>query len=366
MPTLKNLAGAAAALFCILLSAPPAAAVPLYGNIYGSVAAPDGETPVAGAEVFASAEPVKYLDRPAAGALPTESGWVRLPAEETAAASGAADSKGEFLLNGLPLSETPQAYTVVIRAPDLGVLAVDRAPLLPGAVMALQIEAVLPEAGKIRISRELAASENVQAAYRHRIRAAEEDHSVERLPPRHAARAWDPLRRSIFATREGLVGATTANGHVIRENDHFVALPSTTVLCSKGGREFEVRLEHNGYVEIAPVWDVGPWNIHDNYWAHEENRLIYAHLDYGGASGGLGRGLPQAQAAYESGFNAGRDEFGRHVLNPAGIDLADGTFWNGLNLRGNAWISVEYLWLEDDGYAGDADAVITCFIGAAK
>jgi uncharacterized protein YraI len=32
------------------------------------------------------------------------------------------------------------------------------------------------------------------------------------------------------------------------------------------------------------------------------------------------------------------------VANPAGIDLADGTFWDGLKLKNNAWVTVTYLW----------------------
>ncbi|MGH3626299.1 MAG: hypothetical protein ACRDRL_02470, partial [Sciscionella sp.] len=34
----------------------------------------------------------------------------------------------------------------------------------------------------------------------------------------------------------------------------------------------------------------------------------------------------------------------RSVRNPAGIDLADGTFTDGLRLRTNAWVRVSYLW----------------------
>lgn len=32
------------------------------------------------------------------------------------------------------------------------------------------------------------------------------------------------------------------------------------------------------------------------------------------------------------------------MTNPAGIDLADGTFWDGLKLRDNAWVNVTYEW----------------------
>lgn len=58
----------------------------------------------------------------------------------------------------------------------------------------------------------------------------------------------------------------------------------------------------------------------------------------------LPQGTPEAQAAYLNGYNDGEDQFGRTVLNPAGIDLADGTFWDGLLLSDNSWITVSYLW----------------------
>ncbi len=100
----------------------------------------------------------------------------------------------------------------------------------------------------------------------------------------------------VFATREGLVGRTTANGHRIRDRDHFVALPSRRGLAAR------------------------EW-------------------------GDLPQGKPASQAAYQDGYNNGKDQFGRKVANPAGIDLADGTFWDGLQLKNNAWVTVTYQWV---------------------
>ncbi|WP_232323737.1 hypothetical protein [Catenuloplanes japonicus] len=143
-----------------------------------------------------------------------------------------------------------------------------------------------------------------------------------------------PLSYRVFATREGLVGGVTANGHVIVERDHFVALPSRLGLSAQGSGERTVRVcADNGRCAYAPVWDVGPWNTTDDYW--NAPRQTWA---------GLQRGKPQAQAAYESEYNQGRDEFDRAVLNPAGIDLADGTFWDALRLTDNSWVSVDFLW----------------------
>ncbi|WP_051716719.1 hypothetical protein [Streptomyces megasporus] len=143
-----------------------------------------------------------------------------------------------------------------------------------------------------------------------------------------------PYTARVFATREGLVGHTTANGHVIRPNDRFVALPSRRGLSSKGGREYSVRVCGPVRCETAPVWDVGPWNIRDDYWNPSSVRETFRDLP---------RGRPQAQAAYQDGHNGGRDGFGRRVLNPAGIDLADGTFHN-VGLRDNGWVTVTFLW----------------------
>uniref|UniRef100_UPI00300EE315 SH3 domain-containing protein n=1 Tax=Streptomyces lavendofoliae TaxID=67314 RepID=UPI00300EE315 len=137
----------------------------------------------------------------------------------------------------------------------------------------------------------------------------------------------------LFATREGLVGHTTANGHVIQPRDHFVALPSRRMLASKGGQEYRVRLCYKGRCETAPVWDVGPWNTRDDYWNPPATREMWRDLP---------QGVPEAQAAYQNGYNGGLDEFGRRVANPAGIDVADGTFWDGLGMTGNDWVDVTF------------------------
>jgi hypothetical protein len=43
------------------------------------------------------------------------------------------------------------------------------------------------------------------------------------------------------------------------------------------------------------------------------------------------------------------------VKNPAGIDLADGIFWDDLQMRDNDWIKVDYLWLTVDRASGPAE-----------
>ncbi|WP_229834266.1 hypothetical protein [Streptomyces xantholiticus] len=161
-----------------------------------------------------------------------------------------------------------------------------------------------------------------------------------------AREAVAPFTARVFATREGLVGGTTANGHVIRPDDHFVALPSRRGLSRKGTGEYSVRVCGPARCETAPVWDVGPWNIRDDHWNPSSVRERFKDLP---------RGLPAAQAAYESGYNGGRDGFGRRVLNRAGIDLADGTFYN-VGLHDNGWVTVTYLWTGDADIRGNSGA----------
>jgi hypothetical protein len=152
-------------------------------------------------------------------------------------------------------------------------------------------------------------------------------------PPKPAS--GTPKTYRVYATREGLVGHTTANGHKVVTNDHFVSLPSTISLSAKGKNYYSVRVcsVTNGRCAYEPVWDVGPWNTHDDYW--DAHRASWTSLE---------QGLPEAQAAYQDGYNHGEDQFGRTVLNPAGIDLADGTIRDGLDIGGSGWVNVTYLW----------------------
>ncbi len=138
----------------------------------------------------------------------------------------------------------------------------------------------------------------------------------------------------LWASREGLVGYTTANGHVIRPQDIFVALPSWKVLSSRGGNDYEVRLSYEGRSIVAPTWDVGPWNTRDNYW--DESRDIFPDLP-------LGR--PQSTAAHFDRHNGGFSGIGLRVTNPAAIDLSDRIWWEILQLPDRPTeIEVTFLW----------------------
>jgi hypothetical protein len=151
-----------------------------------------------------------------------------------------------------------------------------------------------------------------------------------------AASSKSPVHSRVFATREGLVGATTANGHKIKKKDHFVALPSRRALSPRGTNDYTVKVcASNGRCAFAPVWDVGPWNTRDDYWNPSSKRQEWKDLP---------QGMPEAQAAKQKGYNGGRDQFKRKVANPAGIDLGDGIFWDALKLKDNSWVTVDYLW----------------------
>lgn len=169
---------------------------------------------------------------------------------------------------------------------------------------------------------------------------------VQAAPPAHETRSLAPTYR-IFATREGLVGQQTANGHIIQPRDRFVALPSWRNLSSYQGYEYQVRITYNGRSVIVPVWDVGPWNTNDNYWS--PNRDNYRDLPVG---------MPMAQAAYLEGYNGGLDEFGRRIQAPNGIDIADGTFWDDLGMTRNDWVEVSFLWMGEDPGPGAAVTVV--------
>ncbi|MGC4895814.1 hypothetical protein [Micromonospora sp. DT31] len=161
-----------------------------------------------------------------------------------------------------------------------------------------------------------------------------------------AVRPAAALTYRAYATRIGLVGGVTANGHTVRARDHFAALPSRRGLSPRDTGDYTVKVCTTGgsRCEYAPVWDVGPWNTRDDWWNPSSTRENWADLP---------RGRSEAQAAYQDNYNGGRDQFGRTVRNPAALDLADGTFWDGLRLTDNTWVNVTLLWT-----GGGARAVI--------
>lgn len=139
----------------------------------------------------------------------------------------------------------------------------------------------------------------------------------------------------LFASREGLIGRKTANGHTIGEKDRFAALPSKRVLNPDGRRDYQVRVTYRGKSVTLPIWDVGPWNTRDNFW--DADRELF---------GDLPRFVPQAYAAWKDNYNGGRDQFNRWVSFPTAIDIADGAFIDDLGMRSSDWVDVTFLWLD--------------------
>jgi hypothetical protein len=130
------------------------------------------------------------------------------------------------------------------------------------------------------------------------------------------------------------VFATQYIGHTRYE----VALPHRTLKRKfLNGNVRRVSIRRDDHRTRAPVKEVGPWNIRDNYWRSRRYRDMWKDLP---------RCKPEAEAAYFNNYNRGRDQFGRKVLNPAGVDLTPRVARRlGLRRYQNAWVYVRYPWV---------------------
>jgi hypothetical protein len=142
--------------------------------------------------------------------------------------------------------------------------------------------------------------------------------------------AASPVTVRLWATREGLVGKTTAGGHLVTAGDHFVALPSRKALNRS------VIVSYRGKSVTAPVLDIGPWNRDDAWWEVGAARGQFPDLP---------RFVPEAWAAYENGYNDGRDGSGRYVTFPAMIDLSDGVYAD-LGMQQSDWVDATLTWVD--------------------
>jgi hypothetical protein len=127
------------------------------------------------------------------------------------------------------------------------------------------------------------------------------------------------------------VFATQYFGYTKRE----VALPHRFL---KFDRRPRVRIRRvSGGPRVGPrVKEVGPWNTYDNYWMRKKHRTMFKRV---------ARCKPEAQVAYYQNFNEGKDEFGREVLNPAGVEMTpDVARSMGLKKYQNAWVYVRFPW----------------------
>lgn len=146
------------------------------------------------------------------------------------------------------------------------------------------------------------------------------------------------------------------------ETDDEVALPDKYLKFANRGWSHAPGYEGSTYVvgivRVSPyyevpsaiVWDVGPWNEDDNYTDTPVPRRMFT---------GLPDCLPEAQAAFEDGYNGGRDQFGRTVTNPAGIDLGPGVAADlHLGYFESCWVWVTYNF--------DYDPSSVCEVGRAE
>lgn len=319
-----------------------------------------------GTAVAAGAVLASVLAAPAAGAVPTSESWVAELAIE-----GGDDSNVVAADEAVRLRDREPRATSTGSAPAEGQLLL--APRRPAAVtdrVSAEVAADVPAGAQVVVAVRGIRDDNTWSQWREaepgsparldqptfeiQVRVtlvAAPDGSgpalrrlaltAERGPQRFAAAAptaptATPLTSRVFATRIGLVGNDTANGHEVVRDDRFAALPSRRSLSPRGTGDYTARVcASPTRCTWVPVWDVGPWNTRDDYWSESAVRQQYADLP---------RGRPQAEAAFTDNYAGGRDGFGRRVANPAGIDLADGTFRDDLGLTDNAWVSVTYLW----------------------
>ncbi|MCF7668865.1 MAG: hypothetical protein K9N48_03710, partial [Verrucomicrobia bacterium] len=148
------------------------------------------------------------------------------------------------------------------------------------------------------------------------------------------------------------VYATQYNG----DTDYEVSLPDRYLKYANRGpgwpetpsgysrnENYSVSIERlDNSVDNVEIWDCGPWNIDDNYWNpsppsdHPRPRRKFYDLSIG---------MPESEAAYYNNYNEGKDQYGRIVSNPAGIDLAPAVASQlGLDYLENDYVKVTYSW----------------------
>jgi hypothetical protein len=153
------------------------------------------------------------------------------------------------------------------------------------------------------------------------VREASTDSSAELVRTRSGSRA---LRCKVFATQ--YIGYTRYEAALPHRKLKFGIQPRVKIRRASGGRTVRPRIK-----------EVGPWNTYDNYWSSRKARTMWKDLP---------RCKPEAQAAYFNNYNRGRDEYGRKVLNPAGVDLTPSIARRmGLRKYQNAWVYVWFPWV---------------------
>ncbi|MEW5868397.1 MAG: LysM peptidoglycan-binding domain-containing protein [Chloroflexota bacterium] len=211
-----------------------------------------------------------------------------------------------------------------------------------------QVEAVIAQSDQA-LRQELAPP-----AYRRLVSWIEQRWPIEQALHGAAAPAAGARSANVFATRYDSGGA------------YRVALPDKCLKFSNGGNHicddkgyavnqgYTVILAYKKSVGVV-VGESGPWNVDDNYWsgwADPQPRRMFSDLAIG---------MPEAQAAFFNGYNGGKDQFGRKVTAPFGIDLARQVSIDiGLQPGVNDWITISFMWTQgwDGSGAGGTPVAI--------
>ena len=157
--------------------------------------------------------------------------------------------------------------------------------------------------------------------WRQEVEAAPEESSARVVEPRAGATT---LACKVSATQD--LGYTRYEAALPHRNLKFGSQPVVGIRRVNGDRVVRPRIK-----------EVGPWNTYDNYWEYGRYRTMWKNLP---------RCRPEAHAAFYSNYNSGEDEYGRKVLNPAGVDLTPAVA-RGMGLRKyqNAWVYVRFPWV---------------------
>lgn len=151
------------------------------------------------------------------------------------------------------------------------------------------------------------------------------------------AAAGEPTYR---ATSTGYTCKVWASYYTGANTRYEVALPHQKVKFS-GGHRVRITPVSGGRRVRAPVKDTGPWNTRDNYWRASKDRSMWQNLP---------RCVPEAQAAFYDNYHRGKDQFGREVGNPAGMDITPAVarrmhLWKRIQRRGYIRVRVHYPWV---------------------